>query len=148
MSDGIILILIKSFVMVSSLMIIGYLIKFIYSFLKKRILKTKESMQKDNSLLKAVYNHSKDIASEIKPKIEEYKENHKTTNSEKKLEKHTNINKEILKKEEQKEPIIKNNNKVKNNFIFPEFPIPMEFASYHIKFFLIVGVIVGIIYLY
>lgn len=35
----------------------------------------------NSSLAKAVYNHSKDIASEIKPAVEEYKESHKTSKS-------------------------------------------------------------------
>ncbi len=37
--------------------------------------------QKDTSLTKAVYNHSKDIASEIKPAINEYKEKHSYSNT-------------------------------------------------------------------
>ena len=36
----------------------------------------------ETSLSKAVYNHSKDIASEIKPVINEYKEKHSTTKNE------------------------------------------------------------------
>jgi hypothetical protein len=37
--------------------------------------------QKDTSLTKAVYNHSKDMASEIKPALNEYKEKHSYSNT-------------------------------------------------------------------
>ena len=49
--------------------------------------KNKESQQEEKvnsneiSLTKAVYNHTKDIVSEIKPTINEYKENHTTSNN-------------------------------------------------------------------
>lgn len=42
--------------------------------------KSQEKIQNDISLAKSVYNHSKDIASEIKPAINEYKEKHSTSN--------------------------------------------------------------------
>ena len=42
----------------------------------------KSSYSKDSSLVKAVYNHSKDIASEVKPTINEYKEKHQTNKAE------------------------------------------------------------------
>lgn len=44
---------------------------------KKKTLNSKEN-DKDSSLVKAVYNHSKDIASEVKRAIDDYKEKHKT----------------------------------------------------------------------
>lgn len=42
--------------------------------------KSQEKDLNDTSLTKAVYNHSKNIASEIKPKVEEYKREHSSQN--------------------------------------------------------------------
>ena len=50
------------------------------SNLKSNSLESKDTINNSNpSLAKAVYNHTKDIASEIKPTINEYKEKHQTS---------------------------------------------------------------------
>lgn len=50
------------------------------SNLKSNSLESKDTVNNSNpSLAKAVYNHTKDIASEIKPTINEYKEKHQTS---------------------------------------------------------------------
>ncbi|MCT7530430.1 hypothetical protein [Aliarcobacter cryaerophilus] len=52
------------------------------SNLKSNSLESKDTINNSNpSLVKAVYNHTKDIASEIKPTIDEYKEKHQLNKS-------------------------------------------------------------------
>lgn len=52
---------------------------FYYGIVKSKNKSELNETNDNTTLSKAVYNHSKDIASEIKPAINEYKENHKTT---------------------------------------------------------------------
>lgn len=72
---------IVSFIGVLPLVIGIYLVRISWKAITSKKTENIKSTQNDNdtSLSKAVYNHSKDIASEVKPKINEYKENHKST---------------------------------------------------------------------
>ncbi len=66
--------------------------------------------QKDTSLTKAVYNHSKDIASEIKPTLNEYKEKHNSLNT---------IEKETM-------TIVSNNLEINEDEIYEKIMIEIE----------------------
>ena len=83
MSNETIAILMQGAIVGGSLMIAGYVLVFIFSLIKKVFLKSStainEKVNSDDSLVKAVYNHSKDIAKEIKPKVEEYKQKHQNS---------------------------------------------------------------------
>lgn len=73
---------------------------------------TKNNDNYDTSLTKAVYNHSKDVVREVKPTINQYKENHKTSKSEPYLQ--NDINEDLIYEQVMIE--IEENRKVKSTW--------------------------------